>query len=85
MAKDQKQVGSCSGSNKGVNVTVEVTPHHLSLTDKILQNFDTDAKVAPPIRSKKDRDELIKDNITISDVRNIELSDLFNRKISIPF
>ena len=46
--------------NKGVNVTVEVTPHHLSLTDKILQNFDTDAKVAPPIRSKKDRDELIK-------------------------
>ena len=28
------------------------------------------------------RDELIKDNITISDVRNIELSDLFNRKIS---
>ena len=46
--------------NKGVNVTVEVTPHHLSLTDKILQNFDTNAKVAPPIRSKKDRDALIK-------------------------
>ena len=45
--------------DKGVNVTVEVTPHHLSLTDKILEKFDTNAKVAPPIRSEKDRDALI--------------------------
>ena len=45
--------------DKGVNVTVEVTPHHLSLTDKILENFDTNAKVAPPIRSDKDRRAII--------------------------
>ncbi len=45
--------------DKGVDVTVEVTPHHLSLTDKILESFDTNAKVAPPIRSQKDRDALI--------------------------
>ena len=45
--------------DRGVNVTAEVTPHHLSLTDKILENFDTNAKVAPPIRSKKDKDAII--------------------------
>ena len=45
---------------KGINVTVEVTPHHLSLTHKILINYDTNAKVAPPIRSSKDRKALIK-------------------------
>ena len=44
---------------KGVNVTSEVTPHHLCLTDDILENYDTNAKVAPPIRSKVDRDALI--------------------------
>ena len=44
----------------GLNVTAEVTPHHLCLTDEILINFDTNAKVAPPIRSKKDRDMLLK-------------------------
>jgi len=46
--------------NKGVNVTAEVTPHHLSLTHEILINYDTNAKVAPPIRSSKDRTALIK-------------------------
>ena len=44
----------------GLNITAEVTPHHLSLTDNILVGFDTNAKVAPPIRTKKDRDALIK-------------------------
>ena len=44
---------------KGIDVTVEVTPHHLSLTHKILNDYDTNAKVAPPIRSSKDRRALI--------------------------
>ena len=44
---------------KGINVTAEVTPHHLSLTHEILNNYDTNAKVAPPIRSSKDRKALI--------------------------
>jgi dihydroorotase len=44
---------------KGVNVTAEVTPHHLSLTDNILKYYDTNAKVAPPIRSSKDKKALI--------------------------
>ena len=46
--------------DRGVDVTVEVTPHHLSLTDKILEKFDTNAKVAPPIRSNYDRNSLIR-------------------------
>ena len=43
---------------KGVNVSVEVTPHHLALTDKVLQSYDTNAKVAPPIRSDIDRESI---------------------------
>ena len=34
--------------------------HHLCLTDEVLNDFNTDAKVAPPIRSKKHRNALIK-------------------------
>ena len=44
---------------KGLDVTVEVTPHHLSLTEEILANYNTDAKVSPPIRSLKDKNALI--------------------------
>lgn len=46
--------------NRGVNVTAEVTPHHLGSTEEILENYDTNAKVAPPLRSEKDRIALIK-------------------------
>ena len=40
--------------SKGVNVTAEVTPHHIGLTEKSLINFDTNAKVAPPLRTEND-------------------------------
>ena len=36
---------------KGLPVTCEVTPHHLSLTDELLRDYDTDKKVNPPLRS----------------------------------
>ncbi len=36
---------------KGVNVSCEVTPHHLTLSDEILGDYDADAKVNPPLRS----------------------------------
>ncbi|MBP2627403.1 MAG: dihydroorotase multifunctional complex type [Firmicutes bacterium] len=36
---------------KGVNVTAEVTPHHLTLTDEAVKSFDTATKVNPPLRS----------------------------------
>ena len=41
-------------------VTAEVTPHHLFFTDDDLVNFDTNLKVAPPIRNKEDQKALIK-------------------------
>ncbi|MBW2543498.1 MAG: dihydroorotase [Deltaproteobacteria bacterium] len=39
---------------RGAHVTAEVTPHHLTLTDEALLGYDTNAKVAPPLRSKAD-------------------------------
>ena len=45
--------------DRGVNVTVEVTPHHLCFTDEKLKIYDTNAKVAPPIRSKENKEALI--------------------------
>jgi dihydroorotase len=39
---------------RGVNVTAEVAPHHLALTDEAVLGFDTHTKVAPPLRSAAD-------------------------------
>ena len=44
---------------QGIQVTAEVTPHHLFLTDASLENFDTNLKVNPPIRSEQDTEALI--------------------------
>ena len=43
----------------GVNVTAEVTPHHIGLTEEKLWEYDTNAKVAPPLRQDFDRNALI--------------------------
>ncbi len=40
---------------RGVKVTAETCPHYFTLTDEVIQNFDTDTKVNPPIREEKDR------------------------------
>jgi dihydroorotase len=39
---------------RGVNVTFEVTPHHLLLTDKEIEDYNPDTKVHPPLRSNRD-------------------------------
>ncbi len=39
---------------RGVCVTAEVTPHHLALTDEAVLGYDTNTKVAPPLRSAAD-------------------------------
>ncbi len=41
---------------RGVPVTGEVTPHHLLLTDEAMRSYDANAKMAPPLRSKRDVD-----------------------------
>lgn len=45
---------------RGVQVTAEVTPHHLSLIDEDLQGYGSAYRVSPPLRSAEDRDALQK-------------------------
>lgn len=40
--------------NEGINVTCEVTPHHFTLTDRAVEGYDTNTKMAPPLRSDED-------------------------------
>jgi dihydroorotase len=46
------------GKERGINVTAEVCPHHLSLTEERVRGYDTDAKMNPPLRTAKDVDAL---------------------------
>lgn len=43
-----------------IQVTAEVTPNHLSLTDVSVSDYNPNTKVNPPLRSEDDRRELIK-------------------------
>jgi dihydroorotase len=45
--------------DKGIKVTAEVTPHHLTLTEERVIGYDTNAKVNPPLRTKQDIKALI--------------------------
>jgi dihydroorotase len=47
-----------SAKARGVRVTAEVTPHHLSLTDEAVAGYDPVYKVAPPLRTPQDVDAL---------------------------
>jgi dihydroorotase len=38
---------------EGVNVTCEAAPHHFSLTDAAVEGYDTNTKMAPPLRSEE--------------------------------
>jgi dihydroorotase len=37
----------------GLRVTCEAAPHHWTLTDEAVQDYDTNTKVSPPLRSRK--------------------------------
>ncbi len=41
---------------EGAKVTAEVTPHHFTLTDAAVAEYDTNAKMNPPLRSQDDVD-----------------------------
>jgi len=45
--------------DRGVTITAEVTPHHLSLTEAALKDYNTHFKVVPPLRTEDDRQALI--------------------------
>ncbi|MFI6422354.1 dihydroorotase [Streptomyces sp. NPDC050842] len=40
--------------SRGIDVTAEVTPHHLLLTDELVRSYNPVYKVNPPLRTEKD-------------------------------
>ena len=46
------------GKERGINVTAEVCPHHLSLTEEAVEGYDTNAKMNPPLRTQADVEAL---------------------------
>ncbi|MEN0128172.1 MAG: dihydroorotase [Brevundimonas sp.] len=40
--------------SRGIDVTAEVTPHHLILTDDLARGYDPTFKVNPPLRTQQD-------------------------------
>ncbi|MBU6295524.1 MAG: dihydroorotase, partial [Planctomycetes bacterium] len=47
------------GKRKGIRVTGEACPHHVTLTDECLASFDANYKMAPPLRTSADIKALI--------------------------
>ncbi len=62
---------SCAGAvslvreakKKGVNVTCETAPHYFTLTDEAVKEYNTNTKVRPPLRGKRDV-EAIKESLS---------------------
>ena len=48
-----------TAKSEGIRVTAEATPHHFSLTDEYLRSFNANGKVAPPLRTERDRAAII--------------------------
>ena len=47
------------GKEKGIAVTAEVTPHHLTMTEERVMGYDTNAKMYPPLRTEADIEALV--------------------------
>jgi dihydroorotase len=47
-----------SAKAEGLAVTAEVTPHHLYLTEEAVEGYGTNAKMAPPLRTRADIEAL---------------------------
>ncbi|HEY5021613.1 MAG TPA: dihydroorotase, partial [Gemmatimonadaceae bacterium] len=47
------------GKERGINVTAEVCPHHLSLTEESVRGYNTNAKMNPPLRTAADVEALL--------------------------
>jgi len=43
----------------GLRVTAEVAPHHWTLTDAAVENYDTNTKMSPPLRSQEHLDAIL--------------------------
>ncbi|MGQ0639293.1 MAG: dihydroorotase [Gemmatimonadaceae bacterium] len=42
------------GKERGIRVTAEVCPHHLTLTEESVEGYNTNAKMNPPLRTAED-------------------------------
>jgi dihydroorotase len=42
------------GKDRGIRVTAEVCPHHISLTEDAVEGYNTNAKMNPPLRTAED-------------------------------
>jgi len=47
------------GKRNRTRVTCEITPHHFTLTDEAVGEYNTNAKMNPPLRSAADREALL--------------------------
>ena len=47
------------GKRSRARVTCEVTPHHFTLTDEAVGDYDTNCKMNPPLRSKADMEAIL--------------------------
>ena len=50
---------SSARARHGRQITAEVTPHHLTLTDEAVRSLDPRFKMNPPLRAQRDREALI--------------------------
>ena len=44
---------------RGIKITAEATPHHISLTEADLNTYNTNFKMNPPLRTKQDKEAMI--------------------------
>lgn len=54
-----QQEGAQTGGRRAVRVTCEVTPHHFTLTEEAVADYNTHAKMNPPLRTADDVAALI--------------------------
>ena len=47
------------GRRERVHVTCEITPHHFALTEEYVGDYNTNAKMNPPLRSESDREAML--------------------------
>src|SRR4030095_3449190 len=50
-----------AAKRNGLQVTCEVTPHHWTLTDEAVADYDTNTKMSPPLRSREHVDAILEE------------------------
>ena len=48
-----------NAKEKGILITADTTPHHLTLTDEKILGYDPNSKTMPPLREESDREAIL--------------------------